>query len=210
MVGEPHDGIFAERPADRVFGRQPRFLVDDDEDFLEPLSSGIRFRPAGERLRNGVHSDYAPLLIGGYDRIADARERDPETLRGLRSSDSLFAGTPCAQEQRNHRQQRQARDHDARGQCYAITPQRARRACCQQRSLALFHPSDDGPHGIHRTLADVGLHQGLGRGQARDAALLDGARKLRQLCVCQRGQAVEILLLRGIVRGQRAHTGKVG
>jgi hypothetical protein len=83
VIGEADHDTVLERARRRVLDRLSRVLIHDAKNGVERLAGGLPLRPAGQRFGDGVQVSDPAVDVGGDDRVADTRERDPQQLSAL-------------------------------------------------------------------------------------------------------------------------------
>ena len=207
VVRQARDGAFTEDPLDGALRRLAGLLVDDDEHPLHGEAGGLRFRPAGQRLRDRVQPGHATVLVGRDDRVADARDRDPQPLlrlpdgggHGLRRGPAealLLALADGARHQQHGGPEQPDRDGkagEAPGKRQPGVP-----------PLGRLHRRDDAPDLVHGPLALAGLDPACRRLEAFLPPRRDRCVKLLELALDKAVELFKALLLADVVRGQAA------
>ena len=78
MVGQANDDPFPEHPGDRVFYRLAGLLVDDVEHLRDRSPGCVTKGPAGQAFSDRVQERDPAALVCSDDRVADARQRNPQ------------------------------------------------------------------------------------------------------------------------------------
>ena len=114
-------------------------IVGDRELVRAVFAGGLRFRPAGQSFGDRIHVLDTPLVIGRDDGIADAGERDRQTVGGLRRALALDTVPVADDEQGRQHEQRQPGRRQPCQPDNLIALLRLRDARCQQPVFARLH-----------------------------------------------------------------------
>ena len=151
VVREAHDRAFAQHADGGILDRLSRVGVEDPEDLAERSTPRLGLPPGSERLGHRIHEDDVATDVGRDHRVADAAQRDTQSL--LAVAQTVLGGTRAAQEGGQHGG-RERHQQECRDACGEDEPRRAARA----------YGSGEAP-----LLEQAALFPGRGRQDAVDA-----------------------------------------
>jgi hypothetical protein len=102
VVRQGGRAAIAQDAPDRTLGVEAGILMHDTEDVFERSSGSLSCGPAGERFRGLVQQGNVRLPVSGDHAVADATQRDRESLLGARAR---------AKERREGEQRQDVREH---------------------------------------------------------------------------------------------------